>query len=304
MDDPNESTAGRGLAREQARIDAIHWYHEFDFPGGLKARSNTEDVESHRTLWAFIERQLDGIDFAGKSVLDIGCWDGKWSFYAERRGAARVLASDDATQNWARSDGLLLAKELYSSAIETRLDVSVYALDQLRETFDVILCLGVYYHLIDPFYAFAQIRHRCKKNSVVVFEGDVTTGMRANTAQIHLTDPSLPSFLPTPGALANLLKAAYLEPVSQAFLTPVVDLSGNRCSLLSNMKRVVTICRDRLKAACLNPKPSDLEKRLAYLPSELNRVVTICQPYHGANETHFYRPPFDLAVYDPRFSIE
>ena len=74
-------------AQMQARIDAINWYHEFDFGHGLKARATTADAEFHRELWQFMERQLDGINFQGKRVLDVGCWDGYWSFYAERRGA-------------------------------------------------------------------------------------------------------------------------------------------------------------------------------------------------------------------------
>jgi predicted nicotinamide N-methyase len=40
------------------------------------------------------------VDFAGKTVLDIGCWDGQWSFLAENRGAARLLATDDCSQHW------------------------------------------------------------------------------------------------------------------------------------------------------------------------------------------------------------
>ena len=107
------------LAETQRRIDAVEWYHEFDFPNGLKARSK-HDVEGHRLVWKFIQEQLDAVDFRGKTVLDIGCWDGYWSFYAERRGAARVLASDDRTQNWAGSRGLLLARELYGSAVEVK----------------------------------------------------------------------------------------------------------------------------------------------------------------------------------------
>jgi tRNA (mo5U34)-methyltransferase len=305
----NATAAPQAAACEQARIDAVHWYHEFDFPGGLKARSHAAEIAGHRTIWAFIERQLDAIDFTGKSVLDIGCWDGKWSFYAERRGAARVLASDDTTQHWGRGgEGLLLAKELFGSAIETRLDVSIYALDRLRETFDVILCLGVYYHLIDPFHGFAQIRHLCHKRSLVVFEGDVSTGMRANTAQIDLAEHSLPIFLPTPGALANLLKAAYLEPVSQTFLGSVTDLDDDRTSPLSSRNRALTVCRDLLKAVYLKSRlrtsvapVSDLDKRRARLPPGVTRALTICRPYHGANETHVYRPPFGLAAYDPRF---
>ena len=64
--------------------------------------------------------ELDKVDFASKNMLDIGCWDGYWSFYAEQRGAARVLASDDKTQNWSGNIGLELARELMGSAIDIR----------------------------------------------------------------------------------------------------------------------------------------------------------------------------------------
>src|SRR5262245_55858191 len=121
----------------QRRIDQVAWYHEFDFGNGLVARSRAPDVESHRRMWAFITGELDKIDFTGKTVLDLGCWDGYWSFYAERRGAKSVLATDDRSQNWAGSAGVLLAKELLGSSIEVRLDVSVYDVAKLNRTFDI-----------------------------------------------------------------------------------------------------------------------------------------------------------------------
>ncbi len=222
------------LAEYQERINAVRWYHEFDFPNGLKARSayGEGDVAFHRRLWKFIQEHLDKIEFRNRSVLDIGCWDGYWSFYAERLGAAPVLATDDQTQNWAKSSGLLLAQELLGSAVDTRLDVSIYNLDCLARQFDIILCLGVYYHLVDPFYAFSQIRHRCHSNTIVVFEGDVTTGMPPSTVRIDLSNPALPIFLPTPASLNHLLGAAYLEPVSQVFMT-----------LPGEMARCLTVCR-------------------------------------------------------------
>ena len=114
------------------RIDRIHWYHEFDFGNGLRAEVKTPDAQSHRALWRFIEAELDKIDFAGKTVLDIGCWDGYWSFYAERRGAARVLATDDRSQNWTGSAGFHLAKELLQSSVECDLELSVYDLSKLE----------------------------------------------------------------------------------------------------------------------------------------------------------------------------
>src|SRR5439155_9488823 len=138
-------------AEAQARVDSIEWYHDFDFGDGLVARSHHENVDIVRLVWRFIEQQLDRLDFRGKSVLEIGAWDGYWSFYAERRGAAVVVATDDATQNWADGRGLPLARELLESKIEIRQDVSIYDLTTLNRRFDIILCLGVFYHLRDPF---------------------------------------------------------------------------------------------------------------------------------------------------------
>ena len=264
----------------QQRIDAISWYHEFDFPGGGKARSKSPQVAFHRQLWTFIERTLDQVDFTGKTVLDIGCWDGYWSFYAERRGAARVLATDDATQNWAASKGLMLAKYLFKSSIQTDLDVSVYGLDKLSDTFDIILCLGVYYHLVDPFYAFAQIRHRCHPKTIVIIEGDITQGLRKNASYIDLTDHKLPVFIPSPESLSGMLEAAYLRPRAQHLL---LDLSHWR------LKHRIGA---RLEAM------TGLQTRL---PHRMNRAMAICEPFEGHNGAHMYKPPFGLAAYDDRF---
>jgi tRNA (mo5U34)-methyltransferase len=50
-------------------------------------------------MWKHIEQELAAVDFRGKSVLDIGCWDGYWSFYAGKKGAQAALASDDVSQS-------------------------------------------------------------------------------------------------------------------------------------------------------------------------------------------------------------
>ena len=206
----------------QTKIDQIQWYHEFDFPGGLRARSHTPDAEGHRRLWRFMEQQLDVIDFRGKSVLEVGAWDGYWSFYAERRGAASVLASDDATQNWAGGKGLLLARDLLQSKVEIRQDLSIYDLSTLNRKFDIILCLGVYYHLWDPFYSFAQLRHCCHPGSLVILEGELgKAGMHPN--EVRYFCHGTWQFLPSAPALEGLLKLAYLRIKSKVWLHPDRD---------------------------------------------------------------------------------
>ena len=253
-------------AELQRRIDSVHWYHEFDFGGGLVAKVKTPDAASHRALWRFIEDSLNKIDFAGKTVLDIGCWDGYWSFYAEKRGAKQVLATDDSSQNWAGEAGFILAKELLSSRVESNLRLSVYDLDKLDREFDVILCLGVYYHLIDPFYAFTEIRHRCHDDSMVIIEGDAFFGLietPAQSAALYSRDlRQAPRFVPDPNTLRFLINSAYFDIIAEAVL-PLSNSAG------------------------------------AHLTG-VHRMLMVCRPARKTNQCHVYQPPFGLIKYDDR----
>ena len=259
----------------QVNIDQIDWYHEFDFGRGLKARSKAPDVAWHRQVWRFVEHQLEGIDFRGKTVLDVGAWDGYWSFYAERRGARSVLASDDLTQNWSDGRGIHLAKELLGSGVEINQSVSVYQLGALKRTFDIVMCFGVYYHLLDPLYAFAQIRHCCHDNTLVLLDGDVgRSGMRADEVRYRFDDSSLSAFVPSIPALETLLRVSYLRVQSHAWLRPRTFYKDG--AAVQQLRYILN-------------KPS------------VDRAFTVCTPFKGANDLHAYEPPFGLSVYDDRY---
>jgi tRNA (mo5U34)-methyltransferase len=110
------------------------------------------------------------------SVLDIGAWDGYYSFQAEARGAQRVLAID-VFQEGCSDRGFRLAKRVLHSKVEHRFH-SVYDLDKLGERFDVILFLGVYYHLVDPIIALQRIFDALKDEGLLVLEGKFLPGSK------------------------------------------------------------------------------------------------------------------------------
>ena len=87
------------MAARQPELDAVTWYHEFDFGNGRRTKTHCGHIDHHRRVWEFVESHLAAVDFRGKSVLDIGAWDGYWSFYAEKSGAG---ASSRAT-TWGRT---------------------------------------------------------------------------------------------------------------------------------------------------------------------------------------------------------
>lgn len=132
----------------QDRIAAVHWFHQFDFGNGLYTHgADAAGPMRHKAELVFRH------PVAGKTVLDIGAWDGYFSFDAERRGASRVLATDYfcwGGPGWGTQDGFNLARELLHSRVEDReIDVLDISPDTVG-TFDVVLFLGVLYHVTDP----------------------------------------------------------------------------------------------------------------------------------------------------------
>lgn len=137
----------------QSRVDAIRWYHTIDLGGGVVTRG--VDDSPLRLARVQLPESLHG-----KTVLDIGAWDGFFSFECERRGAARVVAADHFSWHgtgWGTKAGFTLAREALGSSVED-MDIDVMDLAPARVgTFDVVLFLGVLYHLRHPFLALERV---------------------------------------------------------------------------------------------------------------------------------------------------
>jgi tRNA (mo5U34)-methyltransferase len=99
-------------------------------------------------------------DLTGKSVLDIGCNAGFYSIEMKRRGAERVLGVDFDERYLAQAR---FAAESLGMQIEFR-QLSVYDVAQLREKFDVVIFMGVLYHLRHPLLALDLIREHVARD--------------------------------------------------------------------------------------------------------------------------------------------
>ena len=138
------------LKREVA---AITWWHTIDLGKGIV----TPGLDP--TPARLPEIRLPE-DLAGLSVLDVGAWDGFFSFEAERRGAKRVLATDSfcwGQGGWGTKAGFELARRALRSKVE---DSDIDPLELSPEkigTFDLVLCLGVLYHMRHPLLALERV---------------------------------------------------------------------------------------------------------------------------------------------------
>jgi len=146
------------------RVGKIFWWHKMDLDGIVTpGRSNTLDKLEKIKLPDSLE---------GKSVLDVGAWDGFYSFECERRGAERVLAVDSELHSWGAFQtgqaGFLLAHEVYNSKVEYRsMEMHELTVDSVGQ-FDIVLFLGVIYHVHYPHYILKNLGEITKE--LMIFE--------------------------------------------------------------------------------------------------------------------------------------
>ena len=104
-------------------------------------------------------------DLTGRTVLDIGCNAGFYSHEMKRRGAAHVLGIDSDARYLAQAR---FAAEVAGLDIEFR-QMSIYEVPQLEERFDLVLFLGVFYHLRYPLLAL-DILHAHAVGDMLAFQ--------------------------------------------------------------------------------------------------------------------------------------
>ncbi len=183
-----------------AKVNEIQWCHSIDLGDGVV----TPGLSKTRPLG---DHELPAME--GKSVLDIGGWDGLNSFLAEKRGAKRVVTLDhyvwgvdmsqrnlywekckekgtfpdyrlDETEFWDPTlpgrAGFDLAKEALGSKVEAKVgDFMKVPVDEIG-VFDVVLFLGVLYHLRDPLGALEKVRSLTKEVAVIETSAIVVPG--------------------------------------------------------------------------------------------------------------------------------
>lgn len=157
----------------QSQVDRLRWFHRIDLGGGVVTPGQDESP-------AKLERIRLPARLDGWSVLDIGAWDGFFSFEAERRGASRVVAVDPecwrepawGPNGWGTKEPFELARRALDSKVE---DVDIDLDDISPETlgeFDLVLFLGVFYHLPDPWRIFRRAASVARRLMIVETHAD------------------------------------------------------------------------------------------------------------------------------------
>lgn len=137
------------------------WFHNLDLHG-VKTAPHHFLGDYPAVKWRRFADALPA-DLRGRTVLDIGCNAGFYSIEMKRRGAERVVGIDSDPDYL---DQARFAAEVSGVDLELR-ELSVYDVGALRERFDVVLFLGVLYHLRHPLLALDLIHEHVARDLLV-----------------------------------------------------------------------------------------------------------------------------------------
>jgi tRNA (mo5U34)-methyltransferase len=145
------------------------WYHRIELPGGVV-------TPGFNPVSAAAYRLPD--DLTGQRILDVGAWDGYWTFEALKRGAKEAVAIDDFSDflghlkpeqrhAWKSFD---LCREAlgYGEDRCKRIEMTVYDVSEERlGRFDLVMFFGTIYHLRHPLLALDKLGAVCNGQIIV-----------------------------------------------------------------------------------------------------------------------------------------
>ncbi|MBX9934165.1 MAG: TIGR04290 family methyltransferase [Methylobacterium sp.] len=164
----------------RSAIDALApWFHNLELRGVRTAPDHfLGDYPAFK--WRRFAEALPA-DLSGRTVLDIGCNAGFYALEMKRRGAARVVGIDPDPRYLAQAR---LAARVTGLDIELR-QLSVYDVGALAERFDIVLFMGVLYHLRHPLLALDLIREHVAGDLLVFQSMQRGSMMRAQLPPDH-----------------------------------------------------------------------------------------------------------------------
>ncbi|MDC7785433.1 DUF1698 domain-containing protein [Rhodoplanes sp. TEM] len=167
------------------KVSQYTWWHSIDLGQNI-VTPGSKTLEFHKREASAL---FDRVDLVGRSVLDIGAWNGFYSFEAKRRGAARVVATDSYCWQHTELRGretFELARSVLGYDVEARQIDSAEILPETIGLFDIVLFLGVFYHRLDAVDALEKA-------------ASVATGLLIVETHLDMLDSDRPAMVFYPG---------------------------------------------------------------------------------------------------------
>lgn len=212
----------RSLTAAQLQVaEALEWYHAFDFGDHQTIGRLPPPLPPNATLFGVMEL-LQSIDVAGMRCLEVGPAHGLISIGLAMRGA-NVTAIDIGGK---KPPQIKLAEEFFDVLIEYKPGVALAdtTLEFAPATFDLIVCAGVMYHLLNPSDVFIRLRPLLKRNGLLLMESAHAAKVKEpvlvlNTEVGMFAEPTT-YFLPSASAIQGLARLACFDIMATRFCVP------------------------------------------------------------------------------------
>jgi len=181
------------------------WYHWISINS-----IETQDTRTSKTYQTWISQNIPK-DLTNKTILDIGCSDGFYSYLCESRNAKKIVAIDlehhdvdktnpDKKEN---PNNLETLKKILNSRVEYK-KLDIYDIEKLNQKFDYVLMYGIYYHLKDLILALNKV-------------SNIVTDSVFLSGHILDTDEPIMYYYPKSGFSAIVASSNYLINIAKNF---------------------------------------------------------------------------------------
>jgi len=223
-----------------------------------------------------IERNLDAIE--GKRILDIAANNGRWTYAALAAGASHVVSVEGREERVADAIEFLDKKGFAGKYTANIGDMYDFLYDHREDSFDTLLCLGIYYHVMDHSH-FLRLMTRMQPETIIIDSGFVRSFR--NTVHVQIEDPDLHL-----NAL-SVYEGQKHEPVGFISLGLMIQMAWNQGY---NCRPVVW-------------NPTDIENRPSVQDYMMGRRFTLrldkVSDHYDSEWVNYWRPA--LEAIQPRF---
>jgi tRNA (mo5U34)-methyltransferase len=163
--EPNHAQSLPPKARSEQELRAMlanlgTWMYRFDLGYGVQTKLHDEYLDGiHRTRWEMVlpelKRTFDG-RWGDVRALDCACNEGWFSFEVAKLGARAVLGFDARQVNVQKAQ--LVQAQTGTANVSFQVDNIFDVTPERHGMFDLVLCLGLMYHLEDPMGALRRLR--------------------------------------------------------------------------------------------------------------------------------------------------
>jgi tRNA (mo5U34)-methyltransferase len=204
-----------------------YWHYPFDLPWGttLPSRPGVDPGRHLLRKKHFFDQLVSRYSgsLKGKTVLDLGCCQGFWSFHASRAGAGRCVGIDSSEAFVSEAQAIALVLGIDNCEFRCRLlETAPWWEEQSRS--EITLMLGLFYHLVDPIFVLRRAASLTSETLVVDTQLLPGSGSFLGVAP---RDPKEPT---TCGS--NLESKLRLVPTREALLSLIADTGFDQIECL------------------------------------------------------------------------